>query len=850
MTDRYQHDHPTRTTDARPSGVAVRDGATKGSPHVLDLKPRVDETVAPRRRKLPSRWRRMLDERIHLRDLRLHRSLSVRPRGWKDFPPAGAHTLGQAAWITLVRFFEGHPLAELTALSLLQTVVVLAWRLIVRPAEVLVLRIAGKREAAARIASPMLLPMMPAPVEAPEIMEVREAFRWPSIPRFTFAFEPPRGWYRGVAGFAAVAAVLVLPLSAYGSFGNLNASEDAAIARGIAAVSALKQAGGAVSSNDFAAAGTAFSDANKDFRSAKSELGSMATLLSAASKVAPTSPFSSANNLITAGEQISLGGQDITAGLASLNGDMNPAQRIQVLETHLESALPHLDKAAAAFKKTSLQGVPKAYRPAVATAKQDLPALVAGMHQASDVAKFLLAMLGTDGPKRYLLVFQNNTELRPTGGFIGSFALLDVDKGKVTNVEIPGGGSYDLKGSLTAHLVSPQPLHLINPDWQFQDANWSPDFPTSAKRLAWFYDKSGGPTVDGVIAINANVMSSILNVIGDVQMPGYGVTLDGKNFVSATQQQVEVDYNKTENKPKQFIADLAPKVMDRIVHADRATFLKLMTLLDNALTTKDVQMWFRNANLETQAGSFGWTGATKTGDGDYLEVVHTNIAGQKTDGVMQEKVDHEAKVLPDGETIDTVTITRTHHGVKGTPFTGVRNVDYLRVYVPLGSTLVEARGFDPPDPKLFKFPNPNDTTDPSVALQEQNAQTDETTGTTVSTDLGKTVFGNWVQTDPGQTSVVTLVYKLPPGTVTPTAVDQGPLDKLMGRQAGTRLAYSLLVQKESGETPPAFTSKVDLPRGFHETWSEGQRTTDDRGALVRSLTLDRDSFFGIVAQSP
>src|SRR5690606_6034200 len=106
----------------------------------------------------------------------------------------------------------------------------------------------------------------------------------------------------------------------------------------------------------------------------------------------------------------------------------------------------------------------------------------------------------------------------------------------------------------------------------------------------------------------------------------------------------------------------------------------------------------------------------------------TNIAGQKTDGVMKEMVTHEAKILPDGETIITLTIAREHTGKKGDLFSGVRNVNYLRVYVPLGSTLIDAGGFSPPDPKLFKFADPRAEPDPMIHEQETNARTERQSG--------------------------------------------------------------------------------------------------------------------------
>jgi len=428
-----------------------------------------------------------------------------------------------------------------------------------------------------------------------------------------------------------------------------------------------------------------------------------------------------------------------------------------------------------------------------------------------------------------------------------------MNRGNIKKVDIPGGGSYDLKGSLRPRLTSPQPLHLINPNWEFQDANWYADFPSSARKISWFYEKSGGPTTDGVIAVTMSFMEKLLQTIGPVEMPEYGKTINSGNFYFETQKEVEVDYDKDLNQPKKFIADLAPKVLEKLAAADQATLLKLTETLYSSLAEKQALFWFRDEDLESRALELGWGGEIRSVEGDYLQIVHTNIAGQKTDLVMHESVDHSVKILDDGTGLVTLTIKRTHDGEKGALFSGVRNVDYLRVYAPLGSTLVEAGGFSAPDPKLFKIPDADRKSDPAVADAEKNAQIDHATGTMTMTESGKTVFGNWVMTDPGQTSTVTLVYKLPPGAIAVSEVNNGGLSGLYnlmtGERPGKSLHYSLLIQKQAGANPSEVSTSIDVPRGYHLTWQMPERTEDERGRWTATVELDRDLSFGAEARS-
>lgn len=851
--------------------VAVRENTERHrkipvSPHLLDLKNRGKAKAAPKPEPPPSaprgiigRFRHILDEKIHLHDLRM-RTLSIRPRGWKDFPPAGATTMAQAVRITVARFFNEHPLAELTVLSVGYISVLMLWHLLKWPATAVSARFARAKEEASRPslpanAVPSFLPLLviaepsaqaaALPADMPRADGADGAFRW-----FRFEWQP--GWQRSMAGFAALALLFALPLGVYGSYGGLKDGKERVISDSLEAMHLLKAAGEAAKSRDFAAASVVFGQAKESFIDAKRQLGALATMLNAAPTVLPGTTISAAAPLLNAGREIAEGGERLSSGLAMLDRAGEPSQKLDAARSYLREALPHLERASRELSRVAPEAIPEEYRGAITDAQAEVPRLTAAVRKATAVADVLGDLMGREEPMRYLMIFQNNAELRPTGGFMGSFALVDVDKGKVRNMEIPGGGTYDLKGSLTERLSSPQPLHLINPRWQFQDANWYPDFPTSAKQITWFYDKSGGPTVDGVIAVTATFMEKLLAITGPIEMPEYDKVITSQNFFYETQRAVEIEYDKAENRPKQFIADLAPRVLERVMNADRERFLELAGTLDESLARKEIQFWTKDEDLESRIAALGWAGEVKSTDGDYLYLVHTNIAGQKTDLVMKDEVHHAAKVLPDGSGIVTLTISRTHGGQKNALFSGVRNVDYLRVYVPKGSTLVEARGFEAPDPKLFKLGDPADREDPAIAEQERAAKFDRDSGTRTSEEGGKTVFGNWIQTDPGETSIVTLVYQLPAGAVTVTRAPENGLASIYGKLSGDdrdRIDYSLLVQKQAGANPMTFTSSVDLPRGFYPSWQEPVRNEDERGRWTVRTEIDRDVFFGTVAEA-
>lgn len=421
-----------------------------------------------------------------------------------------------------------------------------------------------------------------------------------------------------------------------------------------------------------------------------------------------------------------------------------------------------------------------------------------------------------------------------------------MDRGAVTDVRVPSGGTYALKGQLTARVAAPGPLRLINPLWQFQDANWSPDFPTAADKIRWFWSKAGQPTIDGVITVNATFAEKILALTGPIEMPEYGKTITADNFLLETQKAVELEYDKQANTPKKFIGDLAAKLVDRLKSMPRDDWMQIASLVSQSLENKDIQVDLSDPSEEQIVEQYGWSGRLKPSAGDELAIVEANIAGQKTDGKIKERVDQNVTIKDDGSIQTALTMTRTHTGVKGDLFSGVRNVTYVRFYVPKGSTLVSATGFDAPDPSLFKPEDPFATKDPALAAAEASSITGPD-GVTVSVEGDRTVFGGWLQLDPGMTQTVSLTYALPFTTSDILARAEAAPDQTADTPRG---AYLLLLTSQSGRSDRQLHTTVTLPNDWTLAWSRGSDGTQDGSGLGYAGLWDHDLVLAAVLTPP
>ncbi|PIR95148.1 hypothetical protein COT95_00255, partial [Candidatus Falkowbacteria bacterium CG10_big_fil_rev_8_21_14_0_10_37_6] len=407
---------------------------------------------------------------------------------------------------------------------------------------------------------------------------------------------------------------------------------------------------------------------------------------------------------------------------------------------------------------------------------------------------------------------------------------------------VPEGGSYDLQGGIHQRVAAPQPLHLINSLWEFQDSNWWPDWPLSAKKIQWFFENGWGSSVDGVIAIDPTFVENLLSVIGPIDMSDInGQIVTAENFYEIAQNR---DNLRDPNKPKTIIKDLVEKITEVLpqrINFDN--FAGIAKTIEDGLAQKHILLNINDSEVQNFIKSNGWDGAIKETTGDYLSVINTNIAGGKTDRKIRQSVAHETEITPDGSIVNTVTIKREHTADKGEAYAGVRNVNYLRVYVPKGSELISAGGFSEPDAIFFDDPALGATEDDDIALAEKNTQTDSVSGVKIYSEFNKTVFANWTQVDPGQTINIILKYKLP-FKMNSVKQQQSLLKNLFGENNDLS-AYSLLVQKQPGSVETYFTGTLSLPPNMEVMWNNDLNEIENNILKIKS-DLKTDFYWGLV----
>lgn len=433
------------------------------------------------------------------------------------------------------------------------------------------------------------------------------------------------------------------------------------------------------------------------------------------------------------------------------------------------------------------------------------------LQRAVEVSDFSLALLGGE-PKIYMLIFQNNNEARATGGFIGTYGLAELGRGRMKILKIES--IYEPDGQLKEQIAAPGPLQRqASQYWGMRDANWFADFPSSSRKLLEFLEKETGVLAEGVISFTPDIFEDLLVLTGPVDMPEYGAVLTAQNFREISQYQTSVVYDPILNQPKKFLADFAPRLLTRLGRIGETERIGLFGVFVKAIAQKHLLMFSLDPKLQQTIQVYGAGGEIRDTEGDYLAIIHSNVGGGKTDQGMGQSVQKSVMIDELGRQISTLRITRTNNAGGEVYFP--KNLDFMRVFVPMGSKIISASGFD--QQELLPSVLPNAATDSDLGRWDLEIKRDFGTGIYVGRESGYAVFMGWLEVEPGQTKTVELIYELP----------------------HTGGEYSLLLQKQAGSRPFEFDLAVQMP-GWQIQYQYPQ--------TLQPETVYQDRFYALIGR--
>ncbi len=588
----------------------------------------------------------------------------------------------------------------------------------------------------------------------------------------------------------------------------------------------LEQAQESLQNQQTAVAQTQFAGALQQFQQTQNEIQNVGGALNGILNLIPQKRDAEA--VVSAITDLTDAGLTLTKSYEVLNGVKFSAEGLYAGDNKaaltnfnqtVQEVVAKVDSAEQKLNSVAESSIPEDKRLLFIQARDTVKIAQKALHNFQEVYGLFAQMI--DGNKELLVFFQNNNELRPTGGFLGTYGDLDVSNGRITKMKI--SSIYDLDGQLTETIAPPHALLSVNDRWFLRDSNWFLSFPESARKMISFYEKEGGQTPDMVMVMTPELVVKLLAITGPINMPAYGATLTADNFVETTQLVTSVYYDRNLNQPKQMLADFFPVLLQTISTLDVPVKLKTFEALQAAFSEKQILLYARDKDTQKKIEQFNWGGAVASSDRDYLALTNTNLGGTKTDTYIKQGMHLQTDINASGEVTNTLTITRKNTLQKSE---NTINKSYVRVYVPNGSKLLEASGFSVVDiPQSVSTYNK----DPDIASQEANAIQHVISGTYIGTESDKTVFGNWMVTEGGQTQEVTIKYSLP--------FRLGKLDR-----------YSLVAQKQPGAPLQSIVQKISYPSHKALWQTSSTNAINDSHATNITHELRTDQFTGIVLE--
>lgn len=519
-------------------------------------------------------------------------------------------------------------------------------------------------------------------------------------------------------------------------------------------------------------------------------------------------------------------------------------KKLQAGEERLLTAQVALAQALAARRRINDGQLSETVRSMLQKRVDPLLSTIAGNFPIEDALTLLqvaptLLGVGQNGPQTYLLLMQNEDELRPTGGFITAVGSVVIHNGELLNIQIE-----------SVELIDDRSKPYPKPPWQLaeymlsgilvlRDSNWFTDFPTTARMAEYLYSYSRAHSVDGVIAIDQHVVIALLDALGPVRVEGVVSEIDAENVLeymrSAKEPRTPIGVIGGTWDRKQFIGRLAQPIVEKILGARGATWSDLAQTLIRLLDERHILLQFDDSDLNAFLARHRWDGALRPPDhGDFLMAVDSNIGFNKSNAVTQTSLSYNVDLTRPTDPHAHLDVTHTNQASGNVPCEprpprqGVEadypinecHWTYLRIYTPTGTSLLASTPHTIPAQS-------------TMAGVDITARTDDLGNEDIA---GVQVFGTFMVIRQGESLQTSFDFGLPASVLRHNA------------ESGT-WTYTLTVQKQPGTVAVPLQLRIRLPEGARLT-SSSRTPETSQDTLEYQLQLLQDISLAIEFQTP
>jgi hypothetical protein len=438
----------------------------------------------------------------------------------------------------------------------------------------------------------------------------------------------------------------------------------------------------------------------------------------------------------------------------------------------------------------------------------DLKSLVAqasnSVSTINSVVGFVPDILGNTERKRFLVLLQNEGEIRSTGGWLSSYAIFGLEGGQIRELFVDD--IYNADGTLQVQnktFTPPRSLveALETTDYSFSLVNWHPDLYDVMLESEGFVSALGkGDDLDGIITMDITFIQKLLEHWGGIEVPGENELITSENIYPKIFEMHE-EFTPGSNRKSTFLANLANETVTRLLSSNFAEYQDIVSVFEESLNEKHLQAVFKNSDTTRFFDQNNWDGQLDSKYTSAPIVIDWNWGGNKANLYIQR--DHSLNIeIEDTSITYSYEINVVNESTSDTYPQG-DYINYTRIYIPSGSKLLNIQGME-------------------------NNEYD------VYNDSGYKVVGGWFNTLAGGNNTLVLRYSVSKsalGVYFPLSIQND------------NVFFDLNIFKQPGTRRESYVLNIDYPEGWNVIESNDLTTISNQ--LNRRFDLVSDAEFEV-----
>lgn len=316
-------------------------------------------------------------------------------------------------------------------------------------------------------------------------------------------------------------------------------------------------------------------------------------------------------------------------------------------------------------------------------------------------------LLGQNRPINYLFLLGNDTEIRANGGFAGSYTKVTLSPKNTNeyhpfsffpihfNLEATFHDIYVPNGQLNGYVAPPEPVQQAfgHGTWELANADFEPDFPTSATSIRWFLEKGNEINSDILGIINLTTIKNILNIIGDLRVPEYQVSLSPDNLYLFLQGKAETNFFPGSTQKADALHNVGIALIKKLSTLSLSNKIKIAKIILSDLNHQNIVLNSTDPNFQKLLEQKKWDGKyQKPNTPDFFGLIELNLGANKANAYITRQTNHQIFTESD-QVQHNIQINFHNSSPESNPNPplqyGGNYLGYFRLYLPSNATNIE-----------------------------------------------------------------------------------------------------------------------------------------------------------------